>query len=662
LKLVRFQRTVVHYYPFQRTVVHCYPFIVRLSYNRSIVFLLGLTFLQQAQVHYNEAGTPVSDLFDDIYFSDHGGLDETDYVFLQKNQLPERWLTHPYPYFHIAETGFGTGLNFLVTWLRFRHYKAHAHSCQRLYFSSFEKYPFSKADLTKALAAWPELAELSALLLDSYPVALPGPHRMSFDQGSVVLDLWLGDVNELLPEVPEQNKVDAWFLDGFAPSKNPDMWQQNLFNQMFRLSHSQTTVATFTCAGFVRRGLNEAGFSAQKTKGHGQKREMLIATAAQAKEFKPTAANRVTVIGAGMAGVNLAYALLQKGVKVQLLCADANAGMGASHNRQGAVYPNLHATYDLMSSLSCQSFLYARQFYQLWLNKLSVPASWCGVLTLACNDTLAKRQQKIRQQPFASSGLFQAVSSEQASEIAGLQLIYDGLFFPTAGWLSPQLYCRQMADWLKQQGVDIRFNTQVLQLSEQQDGIDLTTAAGTNRHSTVVLATGPALNQLAPLDHFPLQQIRGQVSHLQSKKMAGLNTVLCHQGYITPAYQQLHCVGATFDRTSQHAKVLEADNQQNLDLVNQTLKQPEWFDDVQLDSAKAGLRATVPDHLPVLGRHNQLWRFGALGARGLTWAPLLSEVLACLLTQEPVPLTSQQLGSLDIQRYLQKNNAAAPTN
>ncbi|MBP8228171.1 MAG: tRNA (5-methylaminomethyl-2-thiouridine)(34)-methyltransferase MnmD, partial [Pararheinheimera sp.] len=182
--------------------------------------------LQQAKVHYNDAGTPVSELFGDIYFSDNGGLDETDYVFLHKNQLPERWSTHPRPFFHIAETGFGTGLNFLLTWLRFRQYKAQSTTCQRLYFSSFEKFPFSKTDLTKALAAWPQLAELTNLLIESYPVALPGPHRMIFDNGSVVLDLWLGDVNELLPQVPAQNKVDAWFLDGFAPSKNPDMWQQ----------------------------------------------------------------------------------------------------------------------------------------------------------------------------------------------------------------------------------------------------------------------------------------------------------------------------------------------------------------------------------------------------------------------------------------------------
>ncbi|WP_233009463.1 bifunctional tRNA (5-methylaminomethyl-2-thiouridine)(34)-methyltransferase MnmD/FAD-dependent 5-carboxymethylaminomethyl-2-thiouridine(34) oxidoreductase MnmC [Rheinheimera faecalis] len=617
--------------------------------------------MQQAQVHYNDAGTPVSDLFGDIYFSDNGGLDETDYVFLHKNQLPERWFTHSRPFFHIAETGFGTGLNFLLTWLRFRQYKACATTCQRLYFSSFEKYPFSKADLTKALAAWPQLAELTTLLAQSYPVALPGPHRMTFDDGSVVLDLWLGDVNELLPQVPEHNKVDAWFLDGFAPSKNPDMWQQNLFNQMFRLSHSGTTASTFTCAGFVRRGLNDAGFFARKTKGHGQKREMLIATAEQAAELTADQPDQITVVGAGVAGINAAFALWQKGLKVQLLCADEQAGMGASHNRQGAVYPNLHATYDLMSSLSCQSFLYARQFYASWLEKLAVAADWCGVLTLACNDNLAKRQHKIQQQAFALSGLFSPVTKEQASEIAGLVLPYDGLFFPTAGWLCPQDYCQQMANWLSSQGLEIIYNAQVHQITEREHYCELETSAGTLHATTVVLATGAQLNALAQQESFPLRQIRGQVSHLQSQRMTPLKTVVCHQGYITPAYQQLHCVGATFDRRSGHSEVLAEDNQQNLDLVNQTLGQPDWFEDVEVMSAKAGLRATVPDHMPVLGQQKQLWRFGALGARGLTWAPLLAEVLACRITKEPLPLTTLQMDGIDIQRYL-RHSAAEQSN
>lgn len=211
--------------------------------------------------------------------------------------------------------------------------------------------------------------------------------------------------------------------------------------------------------------------------------------------------------------------------------------------------------------------------------------------------------------------------------------------------------------WLSSQGVEIIYRTQVQQITEREHYCELETSAGTLQATTVVLATGAELNALNYQESFPLRQIRGQVSHLQSQTMTPLKTVVCHQGYITPAHQQLHCVGATFDRSSGHSEVLEADNQQNLDLVNQTLGQPDWFEDVEVISAKAGLRATVPDHMPVLGQQKQLWRFGALGARGLTWAPLLAEVLACAIMKEPLPLTVQQLDSIDIQRYLTHSTA-----
>ena len=234
--------------------------------------------IKSAQIHYNEQGTPVSDLFDDVYFSNESGLEETRYVFLQQNGLPERWAQHQASFFHIIETGFGTGLNFLLAWQHFRLHRQQqsAALCQRLYFSSFEKYPLQLADLRQALQSWPALKELAEQLLAQYPLALPGCHRLQFEQGNVTLDLWLGDVHDSMPQLPVQNQADAWFLDGFAPSKNPQMWQPELFQQMARLAKKGTTVATFTSAGLVRRGLQDAGFSVRKIKGYGRKREMTV--------------------------------------------------------------------------------------------------------------------------------------------------------------------------------------------------------------------------------------------------------------------------------------------------------------------------------------------------------------------------------------------------
>lgn len=223
---------------------------------------------------------PYSEAFEDIYFSTEDGLAETRYVFIQQNSLAQRWPEHDRTFFTIGETGFGTGLNFLATWQAFRTYKQqHPNgNTQQLHFISTEKYPLTRHDLQQALAVWPELTELSRLLSAAYiPEPATDHLHMSFDQGSVILDVWLGDVLDTLPTLQTQKDglMDAWFLDGFAPSKNPDMWCDALFRQLFRLCRPMGTLATFTCAGFVRRGLSAAGFIMEKRTGFGKKREML---------------------------------------------------------------------------------------------------------------------------------------------------------------------------------------------------------------------------------------------------------------------------------------------------------------------------------------------------------------------------------------------------
>lgn len=642
--------------------------------------------IKSAQIHYNEQGTPVSDLFDDVYFSNESGLEETRYVFLQQNGLPERWAQHQAGFFHIIETGFGTGLNFLLAWQHFRLHRQQQSTalCQRLYFSTFEKYPLQLADLRQALQSWPALAELAEQLLAQYPLALPGCHRLQFEQGSVTLDLWLGDVHDSMPQLPAQNQADAWFLDGFAPSKNPQMWQPELFQQMARLSKAGTTVATFTSAGLVRRGLQEAGFSVRKIKGYGRKREMTVgrieaehsplalanhATAMPAQHHRSV--EPVTIIGGGLASICLALALQQRGCAVELLCQDADIALQASHNRQGALYPQLQASYSPVSALHSHAFTFAGRFYRQLQQQFSFAADFCGVLTLACTAALTSRQQKISADPAFAPGLFLSLDAAQASAQAGLELPYAGLFFPAGGWIAPQGFCQAALSFLRQQAnFKVQFNCQVQQVSAvASEGVSnqaATTSAGwrlqTNQgelqRSCLVLANGTGLTALTPAAHLPLNQVRGQVSHVKAPAMAALSTVLCHQGYITPAIQQEHCVGATFDRSRTTAVELAEDNQQNLDLVNTVLQQPGWFADASVVSAKAGVRVTVPDHLPLAGELNAgLWLLGGLGARGLLFAPLLAEQLAASLCAEPQPLPAVITALITPQRFQNKQPA-----
>jgi tRNA 5-methylaminomethyl-2-thiouridine biosynthesis bifunctional protein len=219
-------------------------------------------------------GLAFSEQYQDVYYNSDNGLQETDYVFLQANRLAERWLDYPNASFTIAETGFGTGLNFLLAaklWLDTAPVKANLH------FISAEKHPLSPLDMSKAWHQWPSLKPFSEALIAHYPKALEQGDVSLFNQ-RVRLSLLLGDAATAYQSLSQQqpnSAVDAWFLDGFSPAKNPDMWQASLFQQMALLSNSHTSFATFTSASAVRRQLMAAGFQVNKQAGYAKKREML---------------------------------------------------------------------------------------------------------------------------------------------------------------------------------------------------------------------------------------------------------------------------------------------------------------------------------------------------------------------------------------------------
>ncbi len=637
-----------------------------------------MTQITSARIHYNEQGTPVSDAFDDVYFSNDSGLHETQYVFVDKNRLRERWPVHQKDYFHIIETGFGTGLNFLVAWRNFQSYLQQPGQCQRLYFSTFEKFPLTHADLKQALACWPELADLAELLLDQYPKAIQGCHRLCFQQGQIVLDLWLGDVHDNLPQLPLANKADAWFLDGFAPSKNPEMWQDSLFNGMARLSQAGTTVATFTSAGIVRRGLQSVGFDVQKVKGHGRKREMAIASMPlneTAQEPVQLATNEpVVIVGGGVAAMLVALALVQRGRAVHLLCADQDVGVGASHNRQGALYPQLQSSFTANSRFHLACFSFAHRRYQQLLQQFSFPAEFCGVLQLACNAQLARRFGKVMAEPAYPASVVQQVTAEEASQIAGVALPFSGVFFADGGWIAPQRFCQAALAWLQMQpGFQISFGCKLQRFNPTASGFDLVIESIQSevvaKHpdskpaplyaQQLVLCTGQNLHRFAQTEHLPLNLIRGQVSHVRSNTLGKLKTVLCHQGYVTPQdpeFSAESCIGATFDREVDQmqpiAEITAVDDQFNLDLVNTVLQQPSWFADAEVTSAKAAFRTTAPDHLPIGGELlDNCFLLGGLGARGLLFAPLLAETLAARLCGEPEPLSLTLSELIEAKRF-----------
>lgn len=593
-----------------------------------------------ADIHFNDAGVPVSNAFGDIYFSVDSGIDESHYVFIEQNDLPQRWSKLPANYeFVVTETGFGTGLNFLLCWQTFLQ---HAPSSARLVFSSFEKYPLSRQQLTHAYRSLPQLQPLVSQLLAVYPALESGCHRLLLNDGRVTLDLWFGDIDHWLPQfaVNAAAQVDAIFLDGFAPSKNPDMWQPKLFEQLAGCAHRNTSYATFTAAGVVKRGLQAAGFSVEKVKGFGRKRDMLRGRFERSTQDKASLDQRpVTIIGAGIAGASLALALHRRGVDAQIV--SKGIADGASGNPQGAVYPLLHAEYTPLSRFYLQAFSTACSAYQPWADD-----AWFqhGVAQPAFNEQRLARQQKLTDNLYSESTLQAHAASDAEQQ---LQLVIDCPYvsYPQAGWIRP---ASMVTNLLQQANVDV---TEIGEepLSEHLHAAERTVVAAGHQSAAIVEQHQDC--------HLPINPVRGQVTFVNATaETQSLTQVLCYKGYMVPADGQLHCIGATFKRGDSNSDYRPQEDLENLASLQQCAQQP-WAQSLTSAGGRASVRATTADHQPIAGAlSDRLWVLSGLGSRGLTAAPLLAEIIAAQLTGGLVPLGPDALQRLQPQRFMHQRS------
>ena len=225
--------------------------------------------LEAARLTLAADGTPISETYGDIYHSSAGGLAQALHVFLAGNGLPARWQGRDG--FTILETGFGLGLNFLATW---RAWRDDTQGCRKLHFISVEKHPLAAADLALAHAAWPELGDLAAQLRRFWPPFVAGAHRLEFEGGRLILTLIFADAVEVVPTLTMA--VDAFYLDGFSPARNPELWSTGLCRSLACLAAPGATLATWSVAGSVRRALSAAQFAVEKRSGFAHKRQMLV--------------------------------------------------------------------------------------------------------------------------------------------------------------------------------------------------------------------------------------------------------------------------------------------------------------------------------------------------------------------------------------------------
>jgi tRNA 5-methylaminomethyl-2-thiouridine biosynthesis bifunctional protein len=486
--------------------------------------------------------------------------------------------------------------------------------------------------------------------------------------------------------------VDAWFLDGFSPEKNPEMWHEGLFQQVARLSKEQATLATFTVSGKVRRQLIAAGFRVEKRQASGKKNEMLSAVFQQnpnsgkGYQQRPLISKpqHVSIIGGGIASACAAYALTKSGVKVTVYCQDFSVAQGASSNNIGAIYPLIHQQADDISLFYQRAFEQAVDYYQdIQAQGFNFDHDWCGLLEISYKPALALRQKHIANSAVWPKSLVESIDRVQASHHASITLNNGGLFFPKAGWVAPAQLVKKIFKAAESTNrLRVETGCKIDKISQQADEKWLLHSAKNDYLTEVLIYCGGAQGiPLNVIKQLPLTSVRGQVSSMASnKKIAKLSTVICHKGYLTPANNNLHCIGATFKKNSFDIDSKPEEDQFNLDMIETCLPGLTQWQNSDVVSSKARLRCMTPDHMPMVGampdieahktqyqhlskdkrwRYNQqapvlknLYMMTGLGARGLCTAPLLADILTADICGTPYPLNNEQLFNLAPNRFV----------
>ena len=633
-----------------------------------------------APLAFDAEGIAYSALYGDRYHPRHGALAQAAHVFLGGNGLPGRW--HGRDRFVILETGFGLGNNFLAVWNAWRTDPQH---CDRLHFISVEKHPLAAADLQRAHAASP-LPQLAAALVHAWPPLTPNLHRLAFDGGRVELLLALGDVTAWLPEVVAS--VDAFFLDGFAPDRNPAMWEPRVFKALGRLAAPGATAATWSVAGAVRAGLVAAGFEVRNAPGSGGKREITLACYAPrftprraparmgAAQAEPSASGErhALIVGAGLAGCAAAWALAEQGWHSTLFDRHRTIAAGASGNPAGLFHGTLNAHDGPHARFNRAAALQAHIEIDAALTTHGVAGQLHGLLRLESARSIEEMSLQL-----CALGLppdyVQALDAENAGLLSGLPPTAPAWFFPAGGWVDPAGFVASLLA-LAGSAVEWRPGTTIAKIRRKGGAWQLLDASGCVLDEAGVLVLANAYDAAPLLEGvaLPLQRIRGQTTTLPLTT-PGLRLPrlpVTGNGYVLPPLPgDIALFGATAQLEDCDPGMRPDDQRHNLmQLTRLTGSAPSVTDD--LLAGRVGWRCVAPDRLPLIGgvadaaamqlstrldqprfipRIQGLHVFTALASRGITWAALGARTLASGISGAPCPLEASLLDAVDAARF-----------
>jgi len=628
--------------------------------------------ISPARIDLLPDGTPCAPDYGDVYHTTAGAFAQARHVFLGGNRLPGRWQGRER--FVVLETGFGLGNNFLATWQAWRDDPSR---CERLIFVSIEKHPPTRADLARAQGD-STLRPMAERLIEAWPPLTPDLHVLDFDGGRVRLLLLLADIADALPALTV--RADAFYLDGFAPPRNPAMWDPHRLRALPRLAAPDATAATWSVAREVRDGLSQAGFVVTKAPGFGGKPDMTVARfaprfvppAPAGRQPQAAGPGRVAVIGAGLAGSAVARALGAAGTAVDVFDAAAHAAAAASGNPAGLFHGIVHAHDGAHARWLRAAARRTQQHCATAFGQTQLPGAF-GLIRGESQLSLAAMQALVAAQALPPDWV-QPWDATTCAQRGGLLLRGPGWFYPGGGWLDPAALVR---GWLQHPGITLHTASRVDRLQRQGSTWLLMLGDRQHRVDTVVLANAADAMRLLGEPRWPWQTVRGQLSIWPRDTLSpqALQLPLADNGYALRLPDGRVLSGATSHADDTEPGLRLADHATNLATLQRlaggitaVASEPAAPDGRVAWRQQTGDRLPLVGAVPLLGgspaedqprriaREPGLWIAAGFGSRGITHATLAGEVLAAWLMGDPLPLPSELLDAIDPARFAARLN------
>jgi len=605
----------------------------------------------------------VSENFHDIYHSRDGAFSEAEAVFVNGSKLRQRWKDLKDD-FTIAELGFGFGVSFLTTveeWIK-------TNSSEHLNYISFEGFPVTKEDLVefyKADSIAPKITDAKRTILDklilNYPYHIKGYHQLDFPEANLSLTLIFDDISCALEN--SDFKADAWYLDGFAPLKNPEMWSTELFCRIRNKCKPDSTIASYSVARTVRENATEGGFNIKVNPGFESKRNMLYGTVADSDEAsllnEDKKKQRVAIIGGGLAGASLIHSLSKRKFDVTLFEELDALALGASGNSSAVIMPLLSKKVDDLSEFYLSGYLHTLRFLNELNSKIEIKSlNLKGALRLA---SVNKWKNVIS--TFKSQGLDKigsVLNKDEISKDFGIPQENDGINFFSGGSVKPSDVIENIQS-LYAKNLKVVLNTKITEVVEVENQCLVKNANGKESFfDIVIIANAYAAANIEISSWIPIEKIKGQLFIAETSKKIDLP--ICYDGYISPLPGTAKSIiGATYE----HNKHEEVTDETAFNDLSRRLQQNtgiEVASTFKESKGKVCFRTTSPDRLPVIGRLNDqdgseyknIFVSLGHGSRGMISTFIGAEIISSLITGNISPLPTKIINAVRPIRFTKR--------